>query len=155
MNKSLIKPLLLLWSLSILLVTHGTLANNQSGNIKVFSLSVFSPDEIAPIDAKPVEVGEGYRYRYNPESHNFDPQQTQREIVFEFAAELDERYEFRWITADQPQHVSLVDKQSDKITVALDDGEVAPLTYFEVWVYDTQTGEVFMCDPVIVIRRPK
>lgn len=34
--------------------------------------------------------------------------------------------------------------------IAIDDGnDVADAIYLEVWVFDTQTGERFMCDPQI------
>lgn len=33
--------------------------------------------------------------------------------------------------------------------VMLNNGEINDDIYFEVWVYDTFTGEVFMCDPQV------
>ncbi|NQZ90177.1 MAG: hypothetical protein HRT54_21655 [Colwellia sp.] len=35
--------------------------------------------------------------------------------------------------------------------VQLSDGPLVDNIYFEVWVLDTLTGEVFMCDPIIVV----
>lgn len=34
--------------------------------------------------------------------------------------------------------------------VKLDDGEIAGNIYFEVWIYDTLTGEILMCDPQVL-----
>ena len=36
-----------------------------------------------------------------------------------------------------------------RMKVQLNDDEIADDIYFEVWVLDTITGEVFMCDPQI------
>lgn len=132
--------------------------NQQAPNatkqaVKTFYLNLWAPDQVAPIEAKPVEFGISYQYLYTPESFEVQPSDGQQVIAFKFHSDLANRYQFRWITADQPQFVRFNKMKSHKMKVNIDtrasnqDQDI----YFEVWVYDTLTGEVFMCDPKVKV----
>ena len=51
--------------------------------------------------------------------------------------------------------MSLVKKRERRVKIAIDDGTVAEEIYFEVWVYDTQTGKRFLCDPRLAVGGTK
>ena len=128
--------------------------NNQQQNIQTFTLNLWAPDEVPPAEAKLAEVGDSYHYLYSPDSLTFSEEDSNRVVQFRFHDDVKHRYQFRWITAENPQDVTLTKKTHKKINLALDDGILVENTYFEVWVYDTQTGKRFMCDPDIIIIRP-
>lgn len=162
MNKfSIIKTLLLLATLTLSngiyatsVITENssqepTSQNQKNNNIYTFELKLWSPVQLAPVEAKPVEVGGNYYYLYNPEVITIDQEQDNRIIEFSFHPSLGNRYQFRWLTADYPQYLTLKQMQDHRMQVKLNDGAINDDIYFEVWVYDTLTGEVFMCDPQI------
>lgn len=133
--------------------------NNQNSQqkklkVKTFYLILWTPDQIAPADALPVEFGNNYQYRYTPNSHDVPAGDGAQQVVFKFHPDLKNRYKFRWISADQPQWVSFDKVKQRKIKVNVDAHtlEQDEDVYFEVWVYDTLTGEVLMCDPRVKIR---
>ncbi|BDX06995.1 hypothetical protein [Planctobacterium marinum] len=128
--------------------------NAQQRNVQTFTLNLWAPDEVPPEEAKLAEVGDSYHYLYSPDSLTFDEEDSNRVVQFRFHDDVKHRYQFRWITAENPQDVTLTKKTHKKINLALDDGEISGSTYFEVWVYDTQTGQRFMCDPEIIVGRP-
>ncbi|MCO4799832.1 MAG: hypothetical protein KC484_11470 [Colwelliaceae bacterium] len=159
-NFQLIKTALLLVILAISTTSYATTVANKSAtlspngnsatsNVYTFQLSLWSPEQLAPAEAKPVEIGGNYFYLYNPEAIEVDEAQTNRIIKFEFHPSLGDRYQFRWLTADHPQYVTLNKMKPHRMKVLLNDGEIADDIYFEVWVLDTLTGEVFMCDPQV------
>lgn len=127
---------------------------NPIANIKTFNLELWAPDEQAPLDAKPAEIGDNYRYRYSPEQQAFSSKDTDRVVVFAMDKSSKARYQFRWIAADTPQFTRLLKVKPDEISVGLDDGPLSAQTYFELWVYDRVLNQSFMCDPEVVIRRP-
>lgn len=119
---------------------------NQYPNLYI---TTWAPDEVPPPDAKHVEIGEGYYYRYTPEAVSFTDN-TNRKVKITFDTTLASRYQFRWVTATSPGDVTLEEKTNTLMRIAIDDGnDVADDIYLEVWVFDTQTGERFMCDPQI------
>lgn len=126
----------------------------QQKQVQTFTLNLWAPDEVPPAEAKLAEVGDSYHYLYTPDSLNFSMDDTNRIVKFRFHDDTQNRYQFRWITAQHPEDVTLTKKTPSKINLALDDGEIAESTYFELWVYDTKTGQRFMCDPDIEIIRP-
>ncbi|WMN60719.1 hypothetical protein NI389_05290 [Pseudoalteromonas xiamenensis] len=134
-------------------IDHGQNARLPSA-LKTFSLELWSPDQAAPLDTKPAEFGDNYRYRYTPEQHSFEETETNRVVVFSLNKSLKARYQFRWIAADTPQFTHIVSMKPDEIIVGLDDGPLSGQTYFELWIYDTELQQSFMCDPEVVIRRP-
>ena len=129
--------------------TAQALTNNSKKKVYTFELTLWSPEQLASVEAKPVEVGGNYFYQYNPEAIVIDEAQDNRMIEFKFHPSLGNRYQFRWLTADHPQYVTLKKMKQHRMKVKLNDGPIADDIYFEVWVYDTLTGEVFMCDPQI------
>ena len=123
--------------------------NTVDDTTKTFTLQIWAPDQIPPTDAKHVDIGEGYYYKYTPEIIEFNTS-INRKINIEFANPLNDRYAFRWITSTSPGDVTLEEKNETLMRIAIDDGnDVASEMYIEVWVQDTQTGERFMCDPQI------
>ena len=132
----------------------GTSIENTQVNVKTFYLNLWAPDQVPPADAKPVEIGENYQYLYTPENHEFSDDVINRKVVFKFHEDVADRYQFRWISADQPQHTTLKKMKRNRIVVTLDDGDYNTDIYFELWVYDTVTQQSFMCDPRIGVRRP-
>jgi hypothetical protein len=114
-----------------------------------FELNLWSPDELPDEDSKPAEIGGNYFYLYNPDTITVDENKSNRIIQFTFHPRLGDRYQFRWLTVDHPQYVTLKKKKDHKVKVLLNNGAIADDIYFEVWVLDTLTGEVFMCDPQI------
>ena len=128
--------------------------NNQQQNVQTFTLNLWAPDEVPPAEAKLAEVGDSYHYLYSPDTLTFSEEDSNRVVQFRFHDNVKHRYQFRWITAENPQDVTLTKKTHKKINLALDDGEIAQSTYFEVWVYDRQTGQRFMCDPDLEVGRP-
>lgn len=146
-------------------VTAESLLNNaQSGeehqqrgqhkHVQTFTLNLWAPDEVPPAEAKLAEVGDSYHYLFTVDRPNFLVEDTDRVVKVRFHDDTQNRYQFRWITAEYPEGMTLTKKTHKKINIALDDGELAESNYFEVWVYDTQTGQRFMCDPAIIIIRP-
>lgn len=130
-------------------------SNSQKNQqVATFTLNLWAPDEVAPPEAKLAEIGDSYQYLYTPDSLQFSTEETNRVGKFKFHKDVKDRYEFRWITASHPQHVTLEKMKDKKIVVKLDDGEVASNIYFEVWVYDTLTGKSFMCDPDFDVEPP-
>ncbi len=121
--------------------------------VKTFYLNLWAPDQVAPAEAIPVEYGVNYQYRYTPESHEVQADAGEQLIAFEFHPDLKKRYQFRWVSADQPQLVSFDKVKKRKMKVKIDAGatEQDQDVYFEVWVYDTLTGEVLMCDPKVIV----
>lgn len=133
----------------VLLFSFTISANEANTGTQTFALQIWAPDEIPPADAKHVEIGEGYYYRYTPESVVFTTN-TNRKLNIEFASILNDRYAFRWVTATSPGDLTLEEKSDNLMRIAIDDGnDVADDMYLEVWVLDTQTGERFMCDPQV------
>tara|TARA_R110002012_G_scaffold68816_1_gene178606 strand:- start:1713 stop:2264 length:552 start_codon:yes stop_codon:yes gene_type:complete len=126
--------------------------SNQQA-VKTFYLQLWAPDQVAPADATPVEYGANYQYRYTPESHEVAAGNGAELIGFEFHPALKKRYQFRWISSDQPHLVSFdkIKKRKMNVRVDIDSNNQAQDIYFEVWVYDTLTGEVLMCDPRVRI----
>ena len=123
-------------------------------NTATFTLELRTPDEVPPHDAKHAEIGKSYYYRYTPEAITFDSNEN-REVKIKFHESVESRYQFRWVYATNPGDLTLNKKTDGVIKIAIDDGDdVADDIYLEVWVYDTQTGERFMCDPKILNRRP-
>ena len=134
---------------------HGqNVSKHQQQNVKNFYLNLWAPDQVAPADAKPVEYGINYQYRYTPNSHEVQANDEAQTVVFKFHPDLKNRYQFRWISADQPQLVSFdkVKKRKIKVKVDAHTVEQDEDIYFEVWVYDTLTGEVLMCDPMVKVK---
>jgi len=127
--------------------------HKEDKSIMTFTLNLWAPDQVAPAEAKPVEIGDNYQYLYDPETQIVQQNKRNRKVEFKFHSDLGERYQFRWLTADNPQYVTLTKMKKHHMLVSLDDGELSEYTYFELWVYDTQTGDVFMCDPIIIARR--
>jgi hypothetical protein len=129
--------------------------NGQQQKVKTFYLNLWAPDQVAPAEAKPVEYGVSYQYSYTPESHEVQSGDVAQKVAFKFHPDVGQRYQFRWISADQPQLVSFakVKKHKMKVNVDVSDNTQDQDVYFEVWVYDTLTGEVIMCDPRIKIRK--
>jgi len=125
---------------------------NTQEETKTFYLNIWAPDQVAPTEAKPVEYGVSYQYQYTPESHEIQSVNDSHRVVFKLHPDVKHRYQFRWISADQPQFVQLAKVKKRKITVDVDAVENNEDIYFELWVYDTLTGEVVMCDPRIRIR---
>ncbi len=100
------------------------------------------------------EFGDSYQYLYTPDTLAFNSEQTIRTVVFKFNDELAKRYQFRWITATQPQHLTLAKMSSQQVQINLDNGDIDGM-YFEVWIYDSLTGKRFMCEPVIIVEKPE
>jgi len=121
--------------------------------VKVFHLNVWAPDEVAPADAKLAEYGGNYQYQYTPESHELDTSNGEQLVAFKLHHDAKQRYQFRWISTDHPQLVSFTKVKAKKIKVQLDETEEDTDVYFELWLVDTHTGAVLMCDPRIVIRK--
>ena len=145
----------LLFTLLSQVLMAGTAQADDTPVVQVFSLNIWAPDEVAPAEAKPVEWGGNYQYQYTPDSLDFLASDTNRVVKFKFDQNLGERYQFRWVTSTHPEHVTLDKKTDSKMRILLEDGDAVTETlYFEVWVQDTHTGEHFMCDPSVRIRRP-
>ena len=68
-----------------------------------------------------------------------------------FTEYLGERYQIRWLTARDPSGVTLLKKKDNEMWVTVDANGLIDPVYFEGWVYDTLTGERFMCDPKTII----
>ena len=131
-----------------------TTNSTETTNTATFTLQLWAPDEVPPADAKHVEIGEGYYYRYTPEAIAFESN-TNRKLNIEFSPALNDRYAFRWVTATSPGDVTLEDKTDSGIQIGVDDGDdVADDIYIEVWVLDKQTNIRFMCDPQIINKKP-
>jgi len=150
-----------LLALLLLTISQFTFANdnsqttNSDPTVKTFYLNLWAPDQVPPAEAKPVEFGINYQYQYTPNSHEVPASDVPQQVVFKFHPDVAQRYQFRWITADQPQFVSFEKFKSHKMKVNVDASasEQDLDIYFEVWVYDTLTGEVVMCDPRVKIIR--
>ena len=138
----------------LLAFSHVSLAKNNDTQVKTFYLKLWAPDQVAPADAKPVEYGDSYQYKYTPESHKLTGSDQAHDVVFKFHPDLKNRYQFRWLSADQPQFVSLKKAKKHKMKVKVDtnSSEYDQDIYFEVWVLDTKTGKVLMCDPAIQVK---
>jgi hypothetical protein len=157
-----IKTLLLLTTLTLSNGIYATSIDNDNtaqkitsdskkqNNVYKFELNLWSPDQLAPVGAKPAEVGGNYFYLYNPDVIAIEPEQDNRIIEFAFHPSLGKRYQFRWLSADNPQYLTLKKMKHRSVKVKLNDGVINDDIYFEVWVYDTLTGEVFMCDPQMI-----
>ncbi|AIF99419.1 hypothetical protein [Alteromonas australica] len=151
MNTKRSQPLYFITATLLFLLSFTTNVHATSGetNTQIFTLQLWAPDEVPPPDAKHVEIGEGYYYRYTPEAVSFTDN-TNRKVKITFDTTLASRYQFRWVTATSPGDVTLEEKTNTLMRIAIDDGnDVADDIYLEVWVFDTQTGERFMCDPQI------
>ncbi|BFT29787.1 hypothetical protein D210916BOD24_09630 [Alteromonas sp. D210916BOD_24] len=123
-------------------------------NTATFTLAIWAPDEVPPHNAKHVEIGNSYYYRYTPEEILFESNQN-RKLNIEFHESFESRYQFRWVTATSPSDVTLLTKSDSLIKIAVDDGDdVSDSIYIEVWVYATLTGERFMADPQYHNRPP-
>jgi len=131
-----------LMALLFLSVSQLSYASTEE-EVKTFYLNIWAPDQVAPAEAKPVEYGVNYQYQYTPESHEIQSLNDSHRVVFKLHPDVKQRYQFRWISADQPQFVQIVDVD------AVENNEDI---YFELWVYDTLTGEVVMCDPRVRVR---
>jgi len=150
-----------LFALLFLCISQLSYANSSGANnevsteayVKTFYLNIWAPDQVAPAKAKPVEYGVSYQYQYTPESHEIQSANDSHRVVFKLHPDVKQRYQFRWISADQPQFVQLAKVKKRKIIVDVDAVENNEDIYFELWVYDTVTGEVIMCDPRVRIRR--
>lgn len=102
-----------------------------------------------PHDAKHAEIVNSYCYRYTPEVVQFNSNQN-RKLNIQFHENTESRYQFRWVTATSPGDVTLLSKSNSLMEIAIDDGDdVSDSIYIEVWLYDTLTGERFMCDPQV------
>ena len=135
-------------------IEQSTSVESAQANARTFYLNLWAPDQVPPAEAKPVEIGDNYQYLYTPESFEFANDEVNRKVVFKFHQDVANRYKFRWISADQPQHTTLKKMHNNRIVVKLDDGDYDTNIYFELWVYDTITGQSFMCDPIIRVKRP-
>jgi len=139
--------------------TTQTPATQQSANneqqVKTFYLNLWAPDQVADADAKPAEYGANYQYSYTPNSHEVESGDREQLVEFKFHPSVKHRYKFRWLSADQPQLVSFSKIKPKKMKVTVDTAPNSTTedtdVYFEVWVLDTETGEVFMCDPKVRI----
>jgi len=137
-----------------LLICFSFSAFATDDNTATFTLELWAPDEVPPHDAKHAEIGNSYYYRYTPEVVQFNSNQN-RKLNIQFHENTESRYQFRWVTATSPGDVTLLSKSNSLMEIAIDDGDnVSDSIYIEVWVYDTLTGERFMCDPQVQNRPP-
>jgi hypothetical protein len=121
--------------------------NSDSNETGTFTLNLWAPGVEAPADAKYAEWGDLYQYQYNPETVSFADNDSVKTLQFRFHTDLADRYQFRWVTASEPQSVTLAKMKTDKMDIKVDG--YSNDMYFEVWVLDTLTGKVFMADPTI------
>ena len=77
-------------------------------------LNLWSPEELPPEEEKSAEIGGNYFYLYNPEEVSIDSDQNNRIVEFTFHPSLKKRYQFRWLTSDYPQYVTLQKKTKRK-----------------------------------------
>lgn len=105
------QPLYFITATLFLLLSFTTNVQATSGetNIKTFTLQLWAADEVPPSDAKHVEIGGGYYYRYTPEAVSFTDN-TNRKVHITFDNTLASRYQFRWVTATIPGDVTLEEK---------------------------------------------
>lgn len=129
-------------------------ANKSEQQVKTFTLNLWSPEQVPPADAKLAEYGASYHYQYTPESHELPASTSGHTIAFKLHDDVKQRYQFRWLSADQPQFVSFEKIKAKTMKVNISPSETEQDIYFEVWLYDTLTGEVFMCDPRVKVKGP-
>jgi hypothetical protein len=142
----------LLISIALILCATAIQANDQnsdSNETGTFTLNLWAPGVEAPEGAKYAEWGDLYQYQYNPETVTFTDNDSVKTLQFRFHADLADRYQFRWVTASEPQSVTLAKMKTDKMDIKVD-GYSSDM-YFEVWVLDTLTGKVFMADPRVIV----